>query len=290
MSTLADYRNAVRSGLSSIPLTATMQGELARQIAMRGPIDPSLTDAIASVPALQTISDAYALHEDLSTLYADISIAAAGTPRTVNANVATLKGAAAGFATGGPYGAIAGGIGGLLGARDTNTNIGKQTKNLTKAANAMSAGEVGRTLAGLAPGQRELALASGQGQDAAQALSAAVSRSGMRDSALGALAGITGAVLPEQIARANALTKGLAGTRRAVESILGSPVRAGKDRLTEALGIAAEGFATYKALFPSQPRTSSTGSSSSLPSGEGLFNTPPPTFQIPNASDYSTFA
>lgn len=272
-------RPALAAGLSSIPLGATLQDELARQIALRGPLDPALADAAARVPALQDINDAFTLADSLASIRNDINITTASGTSAVPQAPSTLSGvlggaasgAATGGAIGGPYGAAIGAgigaLGGLLGSSGARS-AARTTRNriASRGAHALATtepGAVGGTLAGLAPSQRELALSGGYGQQQAQALEEAISRSGLRDSALGTLGGLAAAAAPEQLARAQALSQTLATTRRNVETIMGQPVRPGTDRLTQALGAVTEGFLTYKSLFPATPKATSASTSSS---------------------------
>jgi len=271
-------RPALAAGLSSIPLGTTLQDELARQIALRGPMDPALADAVSRVPALQDINDAFTLADSLASVRNDINITTASGTSAVPQAPSTLSGVIGGAAqgasigsVGGPVGAgvgaAAGALGGLLSAEGARS-AARTTRNriASRGAHALATtepGAIGGTLAGLAPSQRELALSGGYGQQQAQALEEAISRSGLRDSALGSLGGLAAAAAPEQLARAQALSQTLATTRRNVEAIMGQPVRPGTDRLTQALGAVTEGFLTYKSLFPATPKTTSTSTSSS---------------------------
>ncbi len=256
----AALRPALTAGLSAIPLDATLMQALALEVSKRGPLDPAIADAVASVPALQTIRDAYVMAQELETTRADIAIASAGANAAggVSNTQAALQGAAQGAGigatVGGPVGAgIGAGLGAaahLLSNRGAKKAKGKTKAQIRQAEEAISPGGVQGTLAGLAPAEREQVLGSGQGTDIGQELQAAISRSGLRDSALGSLAGLAAAAAPEQAARARALSHGLATTRQRVETILRSPIRAGQDRLTQALGAAAEGFLLYRTLLP----------------------------------------
>lgn len=278
-------RPAVAAGLSGIPLAATLQEELARQISLRGPLDPALVEAVGRTPALQDIRDAYTIADSLAQTRTDIQITTqsgvSAVPRTPSTGASVLSGAASGAAIGGAVGgpigagigAGVGAVGGLLQHKGARSSARATTRDLEKrGAAAMAATEpaaVQATLAGLAPSQRELVAAGGYGQSLSQDLEAAISRSGLRDSGAGALGGLAAAVAPEQLARTQTISQGLAHTRRAVETIMGQPVRPGVDRLTEALGAVTEGFLTYKSLFPTQKKTTAD------------LNSPTPTSPMP---------
>lgn len=283
-------RGAVSRGLAGIPLAATMGNEAARIGALRG-LDPALADAINAAPALQTIREAYAIADALEQTRTDIAVGESSAlnaiPESPSLFESTASGAIQGGIVGGPLGAVAGGTAGLLsglGGQDSESQYKKNVKKRSKAAySALSPQEVTKTLAEQSSMAREEALAGGLGGLAAQNLQAAISRSGLRDSALGTLGGVAAAALPEQLARTTALSKGLSQVRRNVEVALQRRVRQPEpDRLTEALGTATEGFLMLSTLFPGQQG----GSGSLLPGGEDLFKTPRPSFQIPNSDQY----
>ena len=280
-------RPAIDKGLSSIPLAATMS-----QAADMGGLDASLRDAVSTSGTLQTIREANALADALQQTRTDIQITEAqmlsAVPKAPSIGMTVASGAASGAAVAGPWGALAGGAAGLIQGISARRSSGDAKdaagKRAAQAFQALSPSAITDQLATAAPVAREQVLSGGYGNLISQDLQAALSQSGLRDSALGQLAGVAGAAAPEQLARSGALSLGLTSTRQRIETILGNPVTRPKpDRLTEALGVAAEGYLTYKALFPTKAKTTS---GSLLPGPEDMFKTPPPQFQIPDPNQF----
>lgn len=269
----AVLRPAVAAGLSGIPLTETLGRAADSEAAKRG-LSPELRDAVMAVPALQNIQDAFNLADALEQTRTDIvgfresgTAGVSGPSRLSTGLSGAASGATIGGSIGGPYGAAVGAgvglVGGLLeGGKKTEGTHDEYVKRAANAQAEINPPGVQATLAGLVPDVREQTMISGEASGAQTAFQAALSRSGLRDSALGALGGIASAAIPDQMARAETLSLGLTTARRRVSELLGAPVsgtQSKPDRLTEALGAAAQGFLVFKSIFPTkQPSPSNS--------------------------------
>lgn len=192
---------------------------------------------------------------ELAGLQSEIERARAGIPTGPSAATDALGGAAEGFAaTGSGFGAAAGFVGGGLRNRGARRQRRRAERQLTQAEQEATPQSFFGNVAEAEGPAREEALASGAGQQSAQALEAAITASGLRGTGLGTLASIAAGGQVELAGLEAMFQQALGETQRTVERTLGAPIRARGDSVAAAL----EGLSNFL-LTPREQRGPSGG-------------------------------
>jgi len=228
---------ASAAGLISPVLTANVAKILTEHGMGTDELGKALAGGALTIPSFEATGAAGAVATELSDFQTAIAQARSSVPRTPSSTATTLEGAAKGFATGGPIGAIAGFIGGGLQAQQNRRN-----KNLVKAAlkdaeRLASPENFAANLAKVSAAAREETFVSGQ--QAGLAEEAAISRGGLRGTGVGTQASIAASVAPEIAALRRSITQAAGITGNEVSARLGTSVRPAKTTLVDALGAAA---------------------------------------------------
>jgi len=193
----------------------------------------------------------FEISRELTGLQLAAGQGAQGFPDGPSVFEGAAEGAIGGAVVGGPVGALAGGVTGGLSASFGKSAVRKETKKAEQrsvvAEREASAEAFGGRLEEFEPETREQALVSGKGAQRAQALEAAITAGGFRDTGIGTLGSIAAGVqVPlEEISRNFEFA--LADTRRAVAAHIGAGVPGQKqkpDRLAQSLEALANFFLT----------------------------------------------
>ena len=258
------FRSALLPGLTA---------SLGRQQRMRGgavPLSADIGGAVENV-ALSRSFDVAGELSGLRSIASQLLENRAEGPSSGETRRDILGGAAAGFATGGPFGAIAGGVGGALSSKKKKKAARKENqereRRAREIAEAASPEKVAENVEALRATTREVALASGAGARREAQIESAVSLSGLRGTGLGSIASIAAGAQEDLASIGLAFDTAIDTTKRIVGNIAGReiPTDRSGDRITQALEGLAQGVLAFGAA---RGKTGTT-----LPTSEPLVGT-----------------
>lgn len=228
---------ASAAGLISPALQTQVASILSQHGMATDELGKALMTGALTIPTLEADAAAGTVAKELSDFQTAIAQARAGAPRAPSVGATAIEGAATGFATGGPIGAVFGGIGGILRGKQGKTGATLVKRALADATRLASPENFAANLEKVTNAAREETFV--QGQQAELAGRANVSRAGAVGTGIGTQAQISAGVAPQVAALRSAIGTASSVTGNEVSARLGTPVRPPKTTLVDALGAAA---------------------------------------------------